>query len=72
MWERLSAALLRALAHSRCDDAALHEMMLARTSGMKSANPCWKHTAGQSAANTPMKTGPGCASSILQTVGTDR
>lgn len=31
MWERLSAALLKALTYARCDDAALHEMMLART-----------------------------------------
>jgi len=29
MWKRISAALLRGLAHARCDDAALHEMMLA-------------------------------------------
>ncbi len=31
MWERLTAALLKALTYARCDDAALHEMMLART-----------------------------------------
>ena len=30
MWERLSAALLKALTYARCDDAALHEMRLAR------------------------------------------
>ena len=72
MWERLSAALLKAMTYARCDDAALHEMRLARTSGMRSDNPCWKHTAGHSAANTPMKTGFECASSILQTVGADR
>jgi hypothetical protein len=30
MWERLIAALLRALAYARCDDAALQEMRLAR------------------------------------------